>query len=168
MSLATSAFLLSEVVRHYEIPPFGIYLKDFFSIFTDERDTRGPLVVSHIFLLIGCAIPVWMTLYGSKLPTNSLPIEGFSGVLCLGCGDAMVNSRMTVLMQASIIGKKYGRQRWPRTKKTIEGTIAFAVAVIVGAFGTAHILPHLPLFNDHLSHFDWPKFILSTILTGSI
>jgi hypothetical protein len=90
MSLAMSLFLLAEVIRHYEVPPFGSHLGDFFSIFTDERDTRGPLVVSHIFLLVGCAVPVWMSLYGSTTPTNALPIEGFSGVLCLGCGDAMV------------------------------------------------------------------------------
>ena len=90
MSLATSVFLLAEVIRHYSVPPLGNRLGDFFSLFTDERDTRGPLVVSHIFLLVGCAVPVWMSLYGSKIPSNALPIEGFSGVLCLGCGDAMV------------------------------------------------------------------------------
>ena|SRR5271167_3965055 len=90
MSLATSLFLLAEVIRHYQVPPFGNQLGEFFSIFTDERDTRGPLVVSHIFLLVGCAVPVWMSLYGSDISSNSLPIEGFSGVLCLGCGDAMV------------------------------------------------------------------------------
>lgn len=97
MSLATSAFLLAEIIRHYEIPPFGAHLKGFFSIFTDERDTRGPLVVSHIFLLVGCALPVWMSLYGSDFPTNALPIEGLSGVLCLGCGDAMVESMAAML-----------------------------------------------------------------------
>jgi len=92
MSLATSLFLLAEIIRHYKVPPFGRQLDDFFSIFTDERDTRGPLVVSHIFLLVGCAIPVWMSLYATTYPADSLPIEGYSGVLCLGCGDAMVRS----------------------------------------------------------------------------
>jgi len=90
MSLATSLFLLAEVIRHYKVPPIGPQLANFFSIFTDERDTRGPLVVSHIFLLVGCAVPLWMSLYGGHVPTNDLPVEGFSGVLCLGCGDAMV------------------------------------------------------------------------------
>ena len=74
---------------------------------------------------------------------------------------------LMTLIQASIIGKKYGRRRWPRTKKTVEGTIAFAVALMVGAFGTAHMLPLLTLFNNHLNHLNWPKFIMSTFLTGS-
>lgn len=111
MSLATSLFLLAEVIRHYEVPPLGSHLGGFFSIFTDERDTRGPLVVSHIFLLVGCAVPVWMSLYGSKKPTITLPIEGFSGVLCLGCGDAMVCIPLTTLMT----GKYYWEEIWSAT-----------------------------------------------------
>jgi hypothetical protein len=110
MSLATSLFLLAEVIRHFEVPPLGNQLGDFFSIFTDERDTRGPLIVSHIFLLVGCAVPVWMSLYGSELPSNALPIEGFSGVLCLGCGDAMVRHRLTLL----ITGKYNREEVWDK------------------------------------------------------
>ena len=96
MSLASSLFLLAEVIRHYRVPPMGHRLGEFFSIFTDERDTRGPLVVSHIFLLVGCSVPVWLSLYGSSFASNALPIEGLSGVLCLGCGDAMVDISSTV------------------------------------------------------------------------
>jgi hypothetical protein len=106
MSLATSLFLLSEVIRHYQVPPFGSHLGNFFSIFTDERDTRGPLVVSHIFLLVGCSVPVWMSLFGSKTPSNALRIEGYSGVLCLGCGDAMVHLHQTFLT----VGKHYWKE----------------------------------------------------------
>jgi hypothetical protein len=116
MSLAMSLFLLAEVIRHYQVPPFGSHLGDFFSIFTDERDTRGPLVVSHIFLLVGCAVPVWMSLYASETPTNSLPIEGFSGVLCLGCGDAMVCISVTMLMS----GKHYWEEIRSSTLATYE------------------------------------------------
>lgn len=32
-------------------------------------------------------------------------------------------------MQASIIGKLWGRKRWPGTNKTVEGTIAFITSV---------------------------------------
>lgn len=100
------------------MPPFGNRLDDFFSIFTDERDTRGPLVVSHIFLLVGCAAPVWMSLYGSQSPASALPIEGYSGVLCLGCGDAMVPStgkkahqRQASLVKSTAGGGGQGQRR---------------------------------------------------------
>src|SRR5271155_5612958 len=114
MSLATSLFLLAEVIRHYKVPPLGNHLGEFFSIFTDERDTRGPLVVSHIFLLVGCSVPVWMSLYGSNLP---LPIEGFSGVLCLGCGDAMVLRISTTLLIAGKYHRKKVRNKALATDK---------------------------------------------------
>src|SRR5579859_6916481 len=70
--------------------------------------------------------------------------------------------------QASIIGKKYGRRRWPRTKKTIEGTVAFAVAVIIGALGLAWILPCVPLFTEGgLQSIHWGKFFICTVVTGN-
>src|SRR5579859_6017863 len=68
--------------------------------------------------------------------------------------------------QASIIGKKYGRRRWPRTKKTVEGTVAFALAVIIGAFVTAEIMPNLPYFTTSMAKLRWDTFVICTILTG--
>lgn len=68
--------------------------------------------------------------------------------------------------KASIIGKKYGTRHWPRTRKTVEGTIAFAIAVILGAFITAEVLPIFPYFTPNLTKIRWDKFIISTILTG--
>src|SRR5271156_6284838 len=67
--------------------------------------------------------------------------------------------------QASIIGKKYGTRRWPRTKKTLEGTLAFSVAVILGAVLVTDILPRLPYFTSDLK-IDWRAFLVSTTLTG--
>src|SRR5277367_5048661 len=69
-------------------------------------------------------------------------------------------------LQASIIGKKYETRHWPRTKKTVEGTLAFAVAVILGAVLVTDILPRLPYFTSDLK-IDWGTFLLSTALTGT-
>ncbi|CAG8487057.1 15377_t:CDS:2 [Racocetra fulgida] len=52
-----------------------------------------------------------------------------SGILTLGLGDAM----------ASIIGKRYGRRRWPGTSKTVEGTIAFIISHLLGAFAVTRL-----------------------------
>ena len=49
---------------------------------------------------------------------------GFSGIISIGVGDTM----------ASIAGLRYGRRRWPNTKKTLEGTAAgIGASVLVSA-----------------------------------
>jgi dolichol kinase len=73
------------------------------SSFIDQRDC-GPLYLSHIYLLLGCAAPVWLKYWCdpqiSEKPnqksdiTEILPL--FAGVLILGIGDSMV-SLMTFL-----------------------------------------------------------------------
>jgi dolichol kinase len=38
-------------------------------------------------------------------------------------------------MQASIVGKRIGKHRWsPSTTKTVEGSLAFALSVLAGAY----------------------------------
>jgi len=51
-------------------------------------------------------------------------LASLSGVLSLGFGDAA----------ASIVGKRFGRYRWPGTKKTVEGTAAFIIAVFFSSW----------------------------------
>jgi dolichol kinase len=51
-------------------------------------------------------------------------LASLSGILSLGFGDAA----------ASLIGKRFGQYRWPGTKKTVEGTLAFIVAVFSSSF----------------------------------
>lgn len=60
--------------------------------FTDSRDS-GPLILTHIYLLLGCAFPTWLNdpwigFYHQYLYYNALiPL---CGVLMLGIGDTMV------------------------------------------------------------------------------
>ncbi|CEP13489.1 hypothetical protein [Parasitella parasitica] len=112
--VALSGFIYLEYLRYFAVWPWGKSLHVFLTEFIDNRDL-GPVILSHIYLLLGCASPVWL---GSSNVLASL-----SGVLSLGFGDAA----------ASIIGKRFGRYRWPGTKKTVEGTAAFIVAVFVSS-----------------------------------
>ncbi|CAG8493683.1 3837_t:CDS:2 [Paraglomus brasilianum] len=114
-SVAFAAFIYCEYLRYFAVYPVGAKLHIFLSEFVDSRDS-GPCILSHLYLLVGCAACVW-------LQGNS-PIASMSGIITLGLGDAM----------ASIIGKKFGKHRWSGTVKTIEGSLAFLIADLLGGY----------------------------------
>lgn len=131
-SLVLAIFLLLDLFRALQVPPIAKPLTYFLAPYTDGRDHRGPVIVSHIFLLIGCAIPLWLSL--ADLPrTGEWPWAGWdvlirnvgmvSGVVCVGIGDAA----------ASLVGRRYGRLKWFwGGDKSLEGSVAFALSVFTG------------------------------------
>lgn len=129
LSVIIAMFLLLEVFRSSWLPPFAKPLTSLFKPYIDGRDLKGPVVISHLFLLTGCSVPLWLSL-GSILLRNSNMIQTLdvpfrevsmvSGVICVGMGDAA----------ASLVGRRYGRHKWFwGGGKSIEGSIAFVVAV---------------------------------------
>lgn len=56
--VAANLFVLSEVLRIFRVPPFGMLLQRFMEQFIDRRD-QGAAVLTHVYLLLGCAIPIW-------------------------------------------------------------------------------------------------------------
>ena len=136
--LALSLFLLLDVFRASQLGPLARPLAGFLQPYVDGRDLRGPVVVSHIFLLIGCAAPLWLALAGVdrtthgagwlttpdwELGPHASDVSMVSGVICVGMGDAA----------ASLVGRRHGRRKWPWSGgKSIEGSTAFVAAVVVG------------------------------------
>lgn len=129
LSLVLVIFLILDLLRASQLPPLSKPLAYFLAPYVDGRDLRGPVVISHIFLLIGSAIPLWLSL-GALPRGGTEPWDGWevpirdvsmvSGVICVGMGDAA----------ASLIGRRYGRHKWFWSGgKTIEGSVAFAAAV---------------------------------------
>jgi dolichol kinase len=132
LSLILAAFLLLDLFRASQLPPVSRPLTNFLAPYVDGRDHRGPVIVSHVFLLIGCAIPLWLSLSGLQR-IGSYPWEGWdvpernlsmiSGVVCVGMGDAA----------ASLTGRRYGKTKWYwGGGKSLEGSVAFTIAVVVG------------------------------------
>ncbi|KAF9172462.1 hypothetical protein BGX21_005332 [Mortierella sp. AD011] len=113
-SVGLAALIFLEYIRYFAVVPFGKEIHLFLVGFLDARD-GGPIILSHLYLLVGCATPVWLA--------EQHVLAGLSGIFALGVGDAM----------ASIIGKRFGKHRWPGTIKTVEGTIAFVVSVMIAA-----------------------------------
>ena len=132
LAIVLAVFLLLDLIRASQLPPLSGPIATFLTPYVDGRDLRGPVVVSHIFLLIGCAIPLWLSLAGvergGEEPWVGWEIGGrdvsqLAGVICVGMGDAA----------ASLIGRRYGRRKWPWAGgKSLEGSLAFAVAVTIG------------------------------------
>jgi dolichol kinase len=132
LALVLSIFLLLDLIRASQLPPLSKPIAKFLTPYVDGRDLRGPVVVSHIFLLIGCAIPLWLSLAGLERggedpwkgwEVQNRDISMIAGVVCVGMGDAA----------ASLIGRRYGRRKWPWAGgKSLEGSLAFAIAVTIG------------------------------------
>jgi dolichol kinase len=151
LALVLAVFLLLDLLRASQLPPLSRPIARFLTPYVDGRDLRGPVVISHIFLLIGCAIPVWLSLASlprvSTTTTTPLSDDGtpsatantgwevpvrevgmVSGVVCVGLGDAA----------ASLVGRRWGHRKWLwGGGKSVEGSAAFAVAVFVGLMASA-------------------------------
>ncbi|KIM84287.1 hypothetical protein PILCRDRAFT_87687 [Piloderma croceum F 1598] len=115
-SAAFALFTFAEYVRYFAIYPFGAVVHLFMHEFLDHKDS-GTAILSHFYLLTGCAGSVWL-----EGPSQLLQ---FTGILALGVGDAM----------ASIVGKKLGKYRWSATtSKTLEGSVAFTISIVAFAW----------------------------------
>lgn len=51
-----------QIYRILDIPIIGNAIGNAFQIFLDEKDS-GSLILTHIYLLIGCSCPVWLSSY---------------------------------------------------------------------------------------------------------
>ncbi|EGP86230.1 unnamed protein product [Zymoseptoria tritici ST99CH_3D1] len=150
LTLVLAVFLLLEVIRAGQVPPLGNAISRFVAPYVDGRDLRGPVVVSHIFLLIGCAVPLWFSLASMdregeppwvdwQMRNNQRETAMIAGVVCVGMGDAA----------ASLIGRRYGRRKWIWVGgKSLEGSAAFAVAVTFGLMA-ARTWQVFGGWNDH-------------------
>ncbi|WVZ77926.1 hypothetical protein U9M48_025720 [Paspalum notatum var. saurae] len=144
---AFAVFLILEMIRIWEVYPLGRVVHQFMNAFTDHRDSEV-LIVSHFSLLLGCALPKWMS---SGL--NDRPLAPFAGILSLGIGDTM----------ASMIGYKYGVLRWSKTgKKTIEGTAAGITSVLAAC----SILVSLLASSGYILSQNWFSLLIAVTLSG--
>ncbi len=112
-------------------------LNEFFKTFYDEKDkraTEGSFVVTHVALIAGCAMPLWMSGMPRRMPTSITP---FLGIISLGIGDA----------SGAFMGSFFGKNQWPTSRRTMEGSFAMLVTMIASGLFIAWALK----FNENES-----------------
>ncbi|CAB3366779.1 Hypothetical predicted protein [Cloeon dipterum] len=116
--VALAFLILAEMVRLLKLGPLGSYLQEGFVVFADEKDSGG-ISLTPIYLLIGCSLPMWI--HPSRCALRAavmLPV--LSGLVSVGCGDTA----------ASVIGSLFGKNKWPGSHKSVEGSIACVTSQI--------------------------------------
>jgi len=132
-AIAACILVVLEVMRGDNTP----LLQAFYAAFLDEGKHEGvgdghqTMIVSHLFLVVGCAVPLWMSqvLAASsntngdtlQLQPSSLLLLGEFGVVCVGIGDAM----------GAVVGKRWGRHKWGSNQRTLEGSLAMWLSMVV-------------------------------------
>lgn len=116
---------LLEAARYAGFLPASV--STWFKEFSDGRERlQGTLIMTHIYLLMGCALPFsasYIVLSGGVFPSEWVQWST-SGVMFLGIGDSA----------AAILGKRYGFTQWRSiSKKTMQGS-SFCVWALGGSY----------------------------------
>ncbi|KAJ8546909.1 hypothetical protein ON010_g11325 [Phytophthora cinnamomi] len=132
--VALSVFFLVECIRALALPPFGRSIAEFMRSFIDHREA-GQIILTHSYLLLGCALPLWL------VPSVSEPsaLVMNAGVLALGVGDAM----------GAVVGSSVGRHK-VFGGKTLEGSAAVFLSILIAS---------IPLHDYHTRAYVHGEYI---------
>lgn len=122
-------FLLLETIRVLELEFVGPILNGAVAAFVDDKDC-GKVALTPIYLLTGCALPLYLhplAISSYSDPSHQLLLPLMAGVLSIGVGD----------MFAGVCGSKFGRHKWNKSEKSIEGTVANIVSQCLTVWGFA-------------------------------
>jgi dolichol kinase len=127
-AIALCVLIVLETLRR-EIP----MLQSFYVTFIDDtKDDGNHIIISHMFLILGCAAPLWISqsvvINNTQQFSSSTLLLAEFGVICIGVGDAM----------GAVIGKGIGRHKWGKNQRTLEGSLAMWLSMIWLGSYTCH------------------------------
>eukprot|EP01112_Ceratiomyxa_fruticulosa_P004299 TRINITY_DN1477_c1_g1_i4.p1 TRINITY_DN1477_c1_g1~~TRINITY_DN1477_c1_g1_i4.p1 ORF type:complete len:657 (+),score=109.09 TRINITY_DN1477_c1_g1_i4:178-2148(+) len=151
--VATCLFILVELLKYGRVPPISTPVVNFMGRFLDAKD-QGVLTLTHIYLLIGCAAPLWLSLLRGNMSHEGdfQNLAPYAGILIIGVGDTL----------AAFVGFNYGKIKLPGTKKTLEGALSGVAGVILTIF----LVTQFSGFSYSFSQWSWLLF--STFLSGML
>ncbi|PVU97833.1 hypothetical protein BB561_000306 [Smittium simulii] len=141
LGIAFFFMFVSEYLRANKVGQVSIAIDKFYASVIDEKDS-GKVIMSHIYLLFGCSFPIWLE--------GKISISSFSGLLAVGVADAI----------ASIVGTRYGKRTWFKSKKTIEGTVGFIASLILSCF----LVDYISTDSFQMSQY-YKAFIITVLST---
>ena len=136
--VALCGFLFIEAIRLFNFEPIGPFLEKSLSQFLDSKD-EGLLILTHIYLLVGCSLPIWI--FPSNITSNKNEIMILSsGIISLGIGDTAASNNSLLFSLCSFImyfnylgigGSLWGRTKILNSPKSVEGATCSVVAEII-------------------------------------
>lgn len=111
-------------------------LQAFYLSFIDRTKDNPELIVSHMFLILGCALPLWISEYVGETGAAILLLSQW-GILCLGIGDAA----------GAVIGSWYGKHQWGKNRRTLEGSLAMWASMNIIGIAVVPNDCRIPLFS---------------------
>lgn len=130
-AIALCVLMVLETIRR-QLPWLNAFYKTYLDSSKDESEDST--VVSHVGLVLGCAVPLWLHQWLGERYTEDDTILPLIGVWTLGIGDAM----------GAVVGKTFGRWKWGQQNRTVEGSLAMFASISVVLFPFGNLAVWLP------------------------
>ena len=82
------------------------FLDSYLNRFTKKCEMNRTFLLCHFDLLLGCAFPIWISVYRNDIQ-DAVLLSG--GIVGIGIGDSM----------SGLIGKRYGTYRFGHNQKSV-------------------------------------------------
>uniref|UniRef100_A0A914VTJ5 dolichol kinase n=1 Tax=Plectus sambesii TaxID=2011161 RepID=A0A914VTJ5_9BILA len=131
--LVACAFACIECIRSLQVQPFAGWLDGACIVFLDEQDSHS-LILTPFYLLVGVFSPLFLS---PAATASQVTLKHFAGVATVGVGDSM----------AAICGRRFGRTKWPGSRKSVEGSLALVVSQSIALLLAIHLLKKYELLT---------------------
>ena len=150
MSVAYTIAILCLLILESIRPP---YL--FQHLLDPNKDNNEGIITSHIYLLLGCALPLYLSQIQlihttTTTTTTTTTLLPYSGLIVLGMGDAM----------AAIVGTHYGTTKWFRSlqcnQRSMEGSLAMLLSIYLLSFKISFLVTLLEACTTQIDNLCLP------------